>query len=174
MLLAVIWGTVLFVFNRSFFWWNTPVLIPLLLSVPLSVWSSQAGLGRTLQNMGLLLIPEETEKPEELQNLDCILLQEEAPSPLPVKKEAGFVRAVVDPEVHALHLCLNRKEGRVMEKISARRRRLIAKALSKGPGELTPKEKREILYDTGCFQELHRRVWEISDPALERQWGLPP
>jgi membrane glycosyltransferase len=174
MLLALIWGAVLFVFNRSFFWWNTPVLIPLLLSVPLSVWSSRVSLGRILRNKGLLLIPEETQKPEELQTLEGLLLQEEAPSPLPVKKEAGFVRAVVDPEVHALHLCLNRKDGRVTEKISARRRRLVKKALSKGPGVLAPGEKREILYDTGCFQELHRRVWEISDRALERQWGLPP
>lgn len=173
-LLAVVWGTTLFMFNRSFFWWNIPVLVPLLLAVPLSVWSSRADLGRALRKMGLLVIPEETEPPQELQNLGRILLQEEAPSPLLLGKEAGFVRAVVDPQTHALHLCLNRNTKRVSERIAARRRNLLEKALFRGPGELTAGEKREILYDTEYFQELHRRVWEISDPVLERKWGLPP
>jgi membrane glycosyltransferase len=173
-LLALVWGTILFMFNRSFFWWNLPVLIPLLLSVPLSVWSSQASVGRFLREMGLLLIPEETERPEELRMLDRILLQEEGPSPLLVRKEQGFVRAVVDPRVHALHLCLAGEKGRVAGNIANRRRRLVEKALSQGPGRLTAGEKRELLYDPECLHELHQRVWDISDPTLERQWGLPP
>jgi membrane glycosyltransferase len=130
--------------------------------------------GRALRKMGLLLIPEETERPEELQNLDRILLQKEGPSPLLIKEDQGFVRAVVDPQVHALHLSLTRKKGHVTEKIERRRRRLVEKALSQGPGRLTAGEKRELLYDPECLHELHQRVWEISDPALERQWGLPP
>jgi membrane glycosyltransferase len=173
-LLALVWGTLLFMFNRSFFWWNLPVLIPLLLSVPLSVWSSQASVGRFLREMGLLLIPEETERPEELRMLDRILLQEEEPSPLLVRKEQGFVRAVVDPRVHALHLCLAGEKGRLAGNIANRRRRLVEKALSQGPGRLTAGEKRELLYDPECLHELHQRVWEISDPHLEREWGLPP
>ena len=173
-LLALVWGTVLFVFNRSFFWWNTPILIPLVLSIPLSVWSSQASVGGFLRKMGLLLIPEETQRPEELRNLDRILSQEEGPSPLMAKKEEGFVRAVVDPRVHALHLCLSSQNGSMTQEITTRRRRLVEKAMSQGPGSLTAKEKRELLYDPDCFHELHQRVWEISDPALERQWGLPP
>jgi len=173
-LLALVWGTVLFVFNRSFFWWNTPVLIPLILSIPLSVWSSRASMGKALRRMGLLLIPEEIERPEELRTLDRVLHQEEDPSPLIVRKEQGFVRAVVDPRVHALHLCLAGEKGRVSEKIKNRRRRLVEKALSLGPGGLTAGEKRELLYDAESLHELHKRVWEISDRTLEREWGLPP
>ena len=60
------------------------------------------------------------------------------------------------------------------EKITTRRRRLVEKALSQGPGKLTAREKRELLYDPECLHELHQRVWEISAPAQERQWGLPP
>jgi membrane glycosyltransferase len=173
-LLALVWGTVLFVFNRSFFWWNTPVLIPLVLAVPLSVWSSQAGLGRTMRKMGLLLIPEETARPKELQILDRVLLQEEESSPLLINKEQGFIRAVVDPQIHALHLCLNRNKGGLTEKISMRRRNLMEKALSLGPDALTSREKRELLYDPDCFHELHQEVWQLSNPVIERKWGLPP
>jgi membrane glycosyltransferase len=173
-ILALLWGTTLFVFNRSFFWWNTPVLVPLVLSIPLSVWSSRASAGKALRKAGLLLIPEETLRPKELCDLDRILLQEEAPSPLTIPKERGFLRAVVDPRVHALHLCLLGNAGRLTEKIELRRRSLVEKALAQGPGRLSPNEKREILYDPECFHELHLRVWEISDEKLEKEWGLPP
>jgi membrane glycosyltransferase len=176
MLLALAWGTILFVFNRSFFWWNTPVLVPLLLSIPLSVWSGRTTLGKTLRKLGLLLIPEETERPEELRMLDQILLQEDmqSASPLLIDDKKGFVRAVVDPQIHRLHLALARRKWKVTGKIAARRRRIVEKALSQGPGTLTAKEKRELLYDPECLKELHQRVWEISDPALEKKWGLPP
>jgi len=33
-LLALIWAMALFFINRSFFWWNAPIFIPLLLSIP--------------------------------------------------------------------------------------------------------------------------------------------
>jgi len=173
MMLATLLGLGLFMLNRSFFWWITPVLIPLVLSIPLSVWSSRASLGRALRKMGVLLIPEETKRPEELQALDRILLEEDGPSPLPIPREQGFIRAVVDPRVHTLHLCLNRKRGGVTEKIAQRRSLLVEKALSQGPAKLNSAEKRTLLSDPECLHQLHRRVWEISEPALERQWGLP-
>ncbi len=48
------WGTSVFYLNRSFFWWLVPILIPLLFSVPLSVWSSKDGVGRDFRRRGLL------------------------------------------------------------------------------------------------------------------------
>jgi membrane glycosyltransferase len=173
-ILALLWGAALFMFNRSFFWWNTPVLIPLVLSIPLSVWSSRASAGKALRKLGLLRIPEETMRPKELCTLDRILLQEEAPSALSIPKGRGFVRAVVDPCIHALHLCLLGKTGRLTERIELRRRSLVKKALSRGPERLSAKEKRELLYDPDRLHELHQRVWEISDDKLEKEWGLPP
>ncbi len=173
-ILALLWGATLFVFNRSFFWWNTPVLIPLVLSVPLSVWSSRASIGKALRETGLLRIPEETVRPKELRALDRILLQEEAQPVLAIPKEQGFVRAVVDPRVHALHLCLLGKTGRLREKIELHRRKLVEKALSQGAGKLSAREKRELLYDPDRLHELHQRVWEICDEKIGKEWGLPP
>ena len=41
-----------------------------------------------------------------------------------------------------------------------------------GPGSLSVKEKKELLYDPQCMEELHQRVWEIPDRKQAAQWGL--
>lgn len=43
--------------------WLLPVALPLLLSVPLAVWTSSATLGDALRRSGLLLVPEESAPP---------------------------------------------------------------------------------------------------------------
>jgi len=174
MLLAIVWGAVLFLFNRSFFWWNSPIIIPLLLSVPLSVWSSRAGAGRALRKMGLFVTPEEVKLPPELAELNEGLKETDARRcSHPLGEQPGFIRAIVDPVVNALHRSLLRKERRVSLAISLRRRSIVEKALSLGPQSLSAREKREILFDPGRLAELHRRVWEISEDRLARRWGIP-
>ena len=171
-LLALIWAAALFFINRSFFWWNSPIFIPLLLSIPLSVWSSRAGVGRSFRKVGLLLIPEEREQPEELKSIEADLASEQpriAPSP----EGGGFVKAVVHPVVNAVHLRLLRnKQRNVTQAIAVGRAGLLEKALTQGPLSLSPKEKRIILYDPVLVQELHRRVWETPDDRIARLWGV--
>ncbi|MGE4553150.1 MAG: glucans biosynthesis glucosyltransferase MdoH, partial [Desulfovibrionaceae bacterium] len=43
--LASLWAAGLFLLNREFFWWVSPIFIPLILAVPLSVVTSLPGLG---------------------------------------------------------------------------------------------------------------------------------
>lgn len=43
--------------------WLLPVALPLLLSVPLAVWTSSVALGEALRRAGLLLVPEESAPP---------------------------------------------------------------------------------------------------------------
>jgi membrane glycosyltransferase len=176
MLIAAVWGGALFLYNRSFFWWNTPIIIPLLLSVPLSVFSSRAGAGRVLRRMGLFVTAEEVEMPAELRDLREELQQQNdsLQRSTPFAEKSGFIRAVVDPTSNALHRALLRKERTVCEKIAERRCEIRSKALSRGPGALSEGEKREILYDPGQMERLHREVWEISDPELAAKWGIPP
>jgi membrane glycosyltransferase len=47
--------------------WLIPVGLPLLLAIPLTVLTSQIGLGHTLRNRGFLLIPEESRAPAVLR-----------------------------------------------------------------------------------------------------------
>jgi membrane glycosyltransferase len=171
-LLALIWAAALFFINRSFFWWNSPIFIPLLLSIPLSVWSSRAVVGRSFRKLGLLLTPEELEQPKELQSLEASLASEQktfASSP----EAGGFVKAIVNPVVNAIHLGLLRsKQRKLSQAIATGRAGLLEKALSQGPLSLSPKEKRIILYDPVLVQELHRRVWETPDDRIARLWGV--
>ena len=170
--IALLWGVVLFLVNRSFFWWNTPVIIPILFSIPLSVWSSRASLGRSFRRCGLFITPEEITPPPELQTLEIREEHKKYRSSLPVDKEAGFVRAVVDPRINFLHRCLLRKERTVSQSVASRRQQLQDKALAGGPESLSVKEKKELLYDPRCMEELHQKVWEITDRAQAAQWSL--
>jgi membrane glycosyltransferase len=121
--------------------------------------------------LGLLLIPEETEQPRELKSLEESLASEHrsfAASP----DAGGFVKAIINPVVNAIHLGLLRgKKRKVTQAIASGRAGLLEKALNQGPLSLSPKEKRIILYDSLLLEELHRRVWETPDARVVQLWG---
>ena len=169
---AFVWAAVLFLVNRSFFWWNTPIFIPLLLSIPFSVWSSRASMGRAFRRMGLFVIPEEVSPPPVLQCLENILQGEKSLSLPRIPDGQGFARAVADPQVNLLHRSLLRTQRKVSPAIANRRRELLEKAFAQGPESLSVREKKELLYDPQCLQELHWRVWEAAGQASSAQWGL--
>jgi membrane glycosyltransferase len=171
-LLALIWGSVIFVINRTYFWWLTPILTGLALSIPMCVISSKISLGRALRNKGFLLIPEEKEPPLELQWLEQYLaILEKPPLSLAVPHNRGFARAVVEPFVNALHIKMIRGR-KTASGICSRREKIVEKALDSGPEGLTRNEKRELLADPACFAALHSRVWQLSDPVRAGKWGL--
>lgn len=58
-LLGAVWGAVTYVFAPSFFWWLSPVIASLALSIPLLWISSCLELGRRVRRLGLFLTPEE-------------------------------------------------------------------------------------------------------------------
>jgi membrane glycosyltransferase len=168
-LLGAAWGWVLYQANPPFFWWNIPIVASLVLAAPLSVLTSRPGLGRLARRLGLFLIPQELDPPRELGWLAEALQRNEDAPPRP----PGFVRAVVDPRVHRLHLALLGPPRSLTAGIVWRRQELVDKALHHGPGGLKAREKKEILYDPRSLAELHRQVWETDDPDVARAWGLP-
>ena len=175
MVLGLIWGTVLFFINRSFFWWNTPIIVPLILSIPLSVLSSSTSLGKAFQKIGLFLIPEEINPPRELHLLQTMTQNQETSfAPTLISAKEGFIRAVVDPNINALHRSLLRKKRKLMPSIMKRRQELLEKALTQGPKTLSPKEKKELLLDPQCLLQLHERLWETLDHTITQKWGISP
>jgi membrane glycosyltransferase len=174
MVFAFLWGTILFLTNRSFFWWNTPIILPLLFSGPLSVWLSRPDIGQKLRKLGLFLIPEEVEPPGEVRLLREILERRvKECQTLPIPWGDGFVRAVVDPHVNALHLSFLRRERSVSPAISQRRQNLRERAITCGPESLTAREKKELLGDPASVHLLHQALWERADPGQAQMWGLP-
>ncbi|MFP5223903.1 MAG: glucans biosynthesis glucosyltransferase MdoH [Acidobacteriota bacterium] len=170
-LVAGLWATALYHLNYRFFWWVSPIFIPLLLSIPLSVITSLPGLGRWLRRMGLILIPEEVEPPRELVELNALHAEnQQVPRPLRIPKGQGMALAVVDPAACALRLGLLRRPERKTIDDGQARRELLDKAVRLGPAGLTAKEKSAVLEDFELLSELHRAVWLLPADSLRRVW----
>ena len=162
-LIGLTWGWLLHRVTPSFFLWLLPVVLPLALSVPLSVFTSRASLGRAAARLGLFAIPEELHAPRELTDKAEALAERRRYSPLGISQEEGFRSAVVDPRTNALHRAMNRRLRRRLDPA------LVDRALS--GDALSKKEKLALLNSSDSMRELHRRVWALP----ERQgapWGL--
>jgi membrane glycosyltransferase len=70
---GIAWGVSMWWLAPQFFWWLTPVLLGLICSVPLTSWTSRSSAGVAARRHGLLLTPEETAPPPELQALSDAL-----------------------------------------------------------------------------------------------------
>jgi membrane glycosyltransferase len=66
---GVLWAAVILKIAPRYIWWVSPVVAGLVLSVPLTMLTSRASLGRWARRAGLLLTPEETAEPPELAAL---------------------------------------------------------------------------------------------------------
>lgn len=85
LLLGMAWGGAMLALAPRFIGWMLPVIAGMLISVPFTVLTSRASLGRALRRRGLLLTPEETRPPPELAALQAAepLMPVVAYEPLP-------------------------------------------------------------------------------------------
>ncbi|ADJ29386.1 glucans biosynthesis glucosyltransferase MdoH [Nitrosococcus watsonii] len=149
-LLGLTAGLISYFYIPVFFWWLTPVLIGLVLSIPLSMYSSSIYLGQRAREKGLFLIPEETWPPQVL-----ILLHENLAS-LSTQSSLdgqGAKRLFGDSEVRAIHLHL------LPERTLSKRERYYLKALNyklieQGFDSLSAREKRYLLSDPKSLKGL--------------------
>ncbi len=147
--------------DPSFALWLLPILLGLLLSVPLVQISGRKGM---LAN--LFLTPEETAPPPELTQTQQLRTSE----------GNGFVQAILDPYVNALHVSLQRRRARIAPATQAYLAELTAKLLRNGPDALVAREKRALLADGGTVARLHTLVWKTPTALLHPFWGVatPP
>jgi membrane glycosyltransferase len=92
-LLGLIWGAAILVMAPRYIWWMMPILSGLILSVPLTMLTSRASVGRWMRRRGLLLTPEETNTPAELVALE--------------ERMAGGLTAVEAQAIHTLPASLS-------------------------------------------------------------------
>jgi membrane glycosyltransferase len=173
-LLASAWGAGLYWLNPSYFWWVLPIVGALLLSIPVSVLLSRVSLGERMRRWKLFLIPEEIDPPAELRDLqrfqDAAAVRRRW---LPRAEQQGFVRAIVDPIMNAIHRALLRGTRRRGEEVQAVRTALIERVVADGPEALTTVEQRILIGDPDAIDVMHARVWAIPDKALAARWGRP-
>ena len=67
----MLWAGGIYWLNPSFLWWLLPVVGALILSIPLSVYTSRVTLGRALRKARLFVIPEELRPPREIHAAAC-------------------------------------------------------------------------------------------------------
>jgi membrane glycosyltransferase len=173
-LVATAWGALLFWLNPGYFWWVTPIIGALFLSIPVSVLASRVSPGDRARRLGLFLIPEESTPPPELLDLHALLkAAREAEQRVPPAERNGFVRVAVDPFVNAVHRALLGRRRSLRARIRAAREALVARALAEGPESLSARPRRVLLLDPEATDALHERLWALADRASAARWGRP-
>jgi len=169
---GLLWGGVVWLYSPEFFWWISPIVIPIVLSVPLSVLTSRRDLGQWLRGKKLLLIPEETEPAPEIRDVARFTREmEETPVFLDLPREAGFLRAVLDPRINALRRSLLARHARhVNAEEASRREELTKSVLQHGPGILTPAQQLTLLRDPSGLALLHQHAWALEKRTFQDQW----
>jgi membrane glycosyltransferase len=159
-LLGLVWAGGVYWLNPSFLLWLLPVVGALILSIPISVYSSRVSLGRFMKKLRLFIIPEEQELPKELLSVQRNLKL----SPV----ESGFIDAVIDPSVNALACMMGVSRPGQDKAISSYRLRLAETALKKGPKGLSDKQRMVLLNDPLAMSHLHYKVWASTD--VHQSW----
>ena len=172
-LFGLVWGVSAFIMWPAFFWWLSPVLAGLVLSIPVSILLSKGTLGRGARAWGIFLTPDETHPPYELKRLEQNLAEcyRQFPPLKALRADYGLMQAVLDPYVNALHVALLRQRrpgDEAREWLTQLRERL----LRDGPGKFSQKEKMALLLDADSMIWLHRELWSVPGESLAEWWRL--
>jgi len=168
-LLGSVWAGVVYWLNPAYLWWLLPVVGALILSIPISVYSSRVALGKQARARQLFLIPEESHPPQELRSTWRATRRA---APLP-----DFIATVIDPLANALACASHVVRTKQPRLIRNARFRLAQIALKQGPDALSAREKITLLSDPLALSQLHFDAWTAPDahPAWRKaQIPTPP
>jgi len=170
---GLVWGVCSYIISPPFFLWLSPVVVPLVFSIPISILLSQGSVGRGARRLGLFLTPEETFPPYELKRLQQNLAEcYRHLSPFePLRADYGLMQAVLDPYVNAMHVALLRQR-KPTEEAREWFTQLRERLLRDGPARFTHKEKMALLMDAESMITLHRDLWSCPAEDLAEWWRL--
>jgi membrane glycosyltransferase len=154
-LIGVLWASGVYWLNPAFLWWLLPVAGALIVSIPLSVYTSRVSLGRRLRAAGLFVIPEELHAPPEIR---AAIMDGSG-----VMRTAGFADAVVDPTLNALICATGAPRAVARQAGRGERAKLLRLALTGGPDALTDAQRMQIVGDPDVLSELHAAVWSGAE-----------
>lgn len=146
-LLGGVWLYFIYQLNPELIYWLIPVAGSLLVSIPLSVFSSRARWGRAARYAPLFLIPEESAPPPELRRLQ--MLMREAPD-----YRGGFSRALHSPLTQALIYALAPTNRSTV--LSARS---LEAAVASGTDTLDLPQRNRLLNQREALARAHERLW---------------
>lgn len=181
-LAGLLWGGVIFRYDRAAFWWFAPVVCGMVAAIPLSVLTSRARLGARARDAGLFLVPEETGGPVEISQLrDRMTMLAIRGEMNPRAANTGIAEAVLDPYINAVHVSLLRENklnpsyavalGR-MGVGQPEIRVLGEKILAEGPDKLAVSDRLRVMADADVMVWLHRQAW-LRPPENLAAWWQP-
>lgn len=171
--LGALWLVAAFLIEPVLGFWLLPVFGPVVLAIPLSVWSSRPGPGTRLRQAHLLATPEELEPPAELREIHgrigrgVTVLSERFE---PGAAFEGITRVIVDPYVNAVHVTLMGKSGKQGAGCDDGTALLGERLVVEGPGALDLEALRRIAGCPDLVMDLHRRVWLTPFAELAPWW----
>ncbi|MEN9974413.1 MAG: glucans biosynthesis glucosyltransferase MdoH, partial [Verrucomicrobiota bacterium] len=144
-----------------------PILLGLLLSAPVSVWTSRSRYGKALAQQKILSTPEELNPPPVILLADAANAAVDPALDAAVEGRRGIISAVVDPYVNGVHVSLL-EYAELNEADEA----LAERCLTAGPGDLSNNELAELLYLAPAMLMMHRAVWLRSSEGIHSVWTL--
>ena len=170
---GLVWGVSAAILIPEFFWWLSPVIAGLVLSIPVSIVLSKGGLGRRAREIGLFLAPEESAPNYVLARLRQNLAEcyRHMPPIEVLRSDYGLLQAVLDPYINAMHVALLRQR-RSSEEAREWFAQLRQRLLHEGPEKFTTKEKMALLLDADSMIWLHRELWSCPAASLAEWWRL--
>jgi membrane glycosyltransferase len=175
------WAALVWWLDPKTLWWMLPVFSGMILSIPLSVFTSRESIGGALRRAGLFVTPEEACSPPEL----VALYQGEMGGKTalePVRNiTPGIEEAILDPYVNAIHVSLLREKEqhpKYTEELTAAGIRsdpdhaLGERLLGEGPTALSAAEQIHILANPVLMTWLHRELWRRPLPQLASDWRV--
>jgi membrane glycosyltransferase len=154
-----------FTSKYAFALWMTPILLGLLLSAPVSVWTSRSRYGRALLKNKILATPEELNPPSVILLADRATAAVDPALDASTDSRRGVVAAVVDPYVNGVHVSLL-EHSELMPAEEA----LAERCLSEGPTGLSKNELSELLYAAPAMLMMHRAVWLRPAEGIHNTW----
>lgn len=169
-LIAIAWGAFAYVLDPSFLWWLVPVLGALVITIPISVYTSRISPGQRARRLGLFITPEEHAPPPEIRQFEQALGESTRAA---ARATRGLHAAIVDPYVNAVVVArLSSALRHYSEEAAISRDLQRARVLARGTHALDRREQLAILRDRALLQQLHSEVW-ASPPDRARHWLLP-
>ncbi|HVE49864.1 MAG TPA: glucans biosynthesis glucosyltransferase MdoH [Casimicrobiaceae bacterium] len=159
--LGLAWAALVLWLDPAFLPWLAPVVGALALSIPLAVLTSRIAPGRWARRARLFVIPEETDPPREIRDMQRYARTR---ARLP-----GLIDAVVDPTVNAIAIAARSTRSRETAAMHQARVVLTDRALEGGPLELSTVERSTLLNDPIALAQLHERV--RATPNGHSKWG---
>jgi membrane glycosyltransferase len=163
--LGIVWTAIALKIGLTFTAWMIPILLGLLLSAPVSVWTSRSRYGRALARRKILSTPEELKPPSVIQLADNATAAVDPALDAALDARRGIVAAVVDPYVNGVHVSLLEHA-----EITPSDESLAERCLSEGPSGLSKNELTELLYLAPAMLMMHRAVWLRPAEGIHDVW----